>query len=176
MLFGKLTDRDRADMARIIRNLMTDDFVNARDNGIEFTGIVDLAEGFEGDIKEAFEEWLEHEEYEFEVSDCDEFMDRNARWCLELSGMAKKLKLDYAFDALDPHTFVGDVYAMMAYELMVYLYDSSDIVPVIVRNGFQMDFKEEYILSAEAEKWITPDAIDEVMERLEQRCFNNAEC
>lgn len=176
MLFGKLTDRDRADMARIISNIMADAFTSARDRGLKFTDIVNLAEGLECDMEEAFEEWLEDDTYSYEVSDCDEFMARNARWCLELASMAKKLELRYEFDALDPHVFMSDVFRLMTYELVVYLYDSSDIVSDIVRDGFQMGFMEDYILTHEAEKWITPEAIDEVTERLEQRCFDNAEC
>ena len=175
-MFGKFTGKDKRDMARIICNIMKDAFLTARDRGLAFEDIVDLANGIEADMTEAFEEWLEDDTYDFEVSDCDEFMERNARACMEVASMAKSLELGYKFDALDPHVFVSELYGWIAYELTVFLYDSSDIVSKIVRDGFKMGFMEEYILSNEADKYITAEAVEEVLDRMEQRTFDNAEC
>lgn len=172
MLFGKLTDRDTKDMTRIISNIMEESFLSMRDGGFTYKSLDEFADGVELNMRDAFEGWLEDETYGYEVSDCDEFMDRNTRWCLELASMVKEneiLRAEYDMNALDPHVFVHEVYAFLTHRLVEYLAKASEPVAKICEAEIiKVGFLEEYILSAEARKYITAEAIEKVMENLEK--------
>lgn len=174
-MFGKLDKRDAKGIAEAIEGIMEEAFLNMRDMGLKYKNVDEMADGIEMDTRLAFEDWIDSEEYEFEVSDCDAFMDRNARWCLELSSMVKEneiLRAAYDMDALDPHNFVHEVYAFFTHKLVEYLVEvSSPVAKICEAEEIKIGFLEEYVLSAEAKKYITADAIEKILDKFEVETF-----
>ena len=178
MTFANVDTEDVRQMLDRIREGIRESLVNARDLGIEYDFDTDLASGMETDMAVRFEEeWME--DGTLECSQLDEFMENNARLCMEVASASKNLEMGYEFNAFDPHGFMHDFYCFMTYQLVYWLCVTNDVVNRITREKFKMGFLEEYVISNELDKFVTVEQVTDILESLDDIIYDTkrlAEC
>ena len=165
-MFGKIAYIDRKEMASRIVKVMKKTFSDQR--GKDLFGNCEMQELVEMEMAKAANYLIGTNADGFNLRDCGEFIERNARACMEAAYIGKK-RFAYEFNALDPQGFMCDLYRFTAFELFDYLYMKSDIVSETICDEYTMGLKEEYILSCEAERLITSEAVEEALKTAERR-------
>lgn len=157
----------------IFVNVMEDAITACRDRGLSFDDIYDFADGIELDMREALLEWIEDETYDFNESDCYAIVAQNSRELLNLTSAAQVLGTKYQFNALNPLTFVSDLFALLINEYVIDFCVSTKVAKA-TEDAFKFDFPMAYLFEHELEKHYNKNDANVI--RIIHNIIKKAEC